>query len=138
MRRHLRPCGAGQRPADASVRDTRLFPSHTRILRIEIPAKRQRCHPEPKLAPLRQRAYANGNTALLVLARDWPGYSASCRIIPADSKSPGRSLRCGADAKGETMALMAGKQGLIMGVANERSLAWGIAKAISEQGAELA
>jgi len=36
------------------------------------------------------------------------------------------------------MALMAGKQGLIMGVANERSLAWGIAKAISEQGAELA
>src|SRR5262245_1183136 len=36
------------------------------------------------------------------------------------------------------MSLMAGKQGLIMGVANERSLAWGIAKAVGEQGAELA
>ncbi len=34
--------------------------------------------------------------------------------------------------------LMAGKRGLIMGVANDRSIAWGIAKACSEQGAELA
>ena len=34
--------------------------------------------------------------------------------------------------------LMAGKRGLIMGVANNRSIAWGIAKALSEQGAELA
>jgi enoyl-[acyl-carrier protein] reductase I len=33
---------------------------------------------------------------------------------------------------------MAGKRGLIMGVANERSLAWGIAKAVHAQGAELA
>jgi enoyl-[acyl-carrier protein] reductase I len=33
---------------------------------------------------------------------------------------------------------MAGKRGLIMGVANDRSLAWGIAKALSDQGAELA
>ena len=36
------------------------------------------------------------------------------------------------------MALMAGKQGLIMGVANERSLAWGIAKALHDEGAKLA
>jgi len=35
-------------------------------------------------------------------------------------------------------ALMAGKKGLIMGVANDRSIAWGIAKALREQGAELA
>lgn len=34
--------------------------------------------------------------------------------------------------------LMAGKRGLIMGLANDKSLAWGIAKALSEQGAELA
>jgi len=34
--------------------------------------------------------------------------------------------------------LMAGKKGLIMGVANDRSIAWGIAKAASDQGAELA
>src|ERR1051326_2282855 len=34
--------------------------------------------------------------------------------------------------------IMEGKRGLIMGVANERSLAWGIAKAAHAQGAELA
>ncbi len=34
--------------------------------------------------------------------------------------------------------LMAGKKGLIMGLANEKSLAWGIAKALGEHGAELA
>lgn len=34
--------------------------------------------------------------------------------------------------------LMHGKRGLIMGVANDRSLAWGIAKALHDQGAELA
>ena len=34
--------------------------------------------------------------------------------------------------------IMAGKRGLIMGLANDRSLAWGIAKALGEQGAELA
>ena len=36
------------------------------------------------------------------------------------------------------MGLMAGKQGLVMGVANERSLAWGIAQALHLQGARLA
>ena len=45
-------------------------------------------------------------------------------------------------AKNETMTsaaqLMAGKKGLIMGVANERSIAWGIAKACHDAGAELA
>ncbi len=34
--------------------------------------------------------------------------------------------------------LMAGKKGLIMGVANEKSIAWGMAKALSDAGAELA
>ena len=33
---------------------------------------------------------------------------------------------------------MQGKKGLIMGLANDRSLAWGIAKSLGEQGAELA
>ena len=36
------------------------------------------------------------------------------------------------------MGAMTGKRGLIMGVANERSIAWGIAKAMAEAGAELA
>ncbi len=34
--------------------------------------------------------------------------------------------------------LMRGKRGLVMGVANERSIAWGIAKALAAEGAELA
>ncbi|MBI2717683.1 MAG: enoyl-ACP reductase FabI [Rhizobiales bacterium] len=38
----------------------------------------------------------------------------------------------------EAKGLMAGKRGLIMGVANTRSIAWGIAKACAAQGAELA
>ena len=36
------------------------------------------------------------------------------------------------------MGLMKGKRGLIMGLANDKSLAWGIAKALHAQGAELA
>jgi enoyl-[acyl-carrier protein] reductase I len=38
----------------------------------------------------------------------------------------------------EAKPLMPGKRGLVMGVANDRSLAWGIAKAVATQGAELA
>ena len=34
--------------------------------------------------------------------------------------------------------LMAGKRGLVMGVANDRSIAWGIARVLHGQGAELA
>ncbi|MBT8425026.1 MAG: enoyl-ACP reductase FabI [Silicimonas sp.] len=37
-----------------------------------------------------------------------------------------------------TAGLMAGKRGLIMGLANDKSIAWGIAKAVADQGAELA
>jgi enoyl-[acyl-carrier protein] reductase I len=43
-----------------------------------------------------------------------------------------------ANAGVPTGNLMAGKRGLIMGVANNRSIAWGIAKACAAQGAELA
>ncbi|MFQ6551984.1 enoyl-ACP reductase FabI [Aestuariibius insulae] len=37
-----------------------------------------------------------------------------------------------------TTGLMDGKRGLIMGLANDKSIAWGIASALAEQGAELA
>jgi len=44
--------------------------------------------------------------------------------------------------RGKTMTqnngLLAGKRGIIMGVANNRSIAWGIARRAAEQGAELA
>ncbi len=39
---------------------------------------------------------------------------------------------------GENKGIMAGKRGLIMGVANSRSIAWGIAKSCADHGAELA
>ncbi|MBB4568480.1 MULTISPECIES: enoyl-ACP reductase FabI [Rhizobium] len=38
----------------------------------------------------------------------------------------------------QATGLMAGKRGVILGVANNRSIAWGIAKACSEAGAEIA
>jgi enoyl-[acyl-carrier protein] reductase I len=47
---------------------------------------------------------------------------------PYDNGGPGMT----------TSGLMAGKRGLIMGVANNRSIAWGIAKACRSHGAELA
>ncbi len=37
-----------------------------------------------------------------------------------------------------TQPLMAGKRGLVMGVANDRSIAWGIARKLAEHGAEMA
>jgi enoyl-[acyl-carrier protein] reductase I len=51
-------------------------------------------------------------------------------------------MRQAANLIGERMAsatgLMAGKRGLIMGVANDHSIAWGIAKELAAQGAEMA
>ena len=38
----------------------------------------------------------------------------------------------------ETASLLAGKRGLIMGVANDRSIAWGVARAAAAHGAEVA
>ena len=38
----------------------------------------------------------------------------------------------------EAAKLMAGKRGLVLGVANNRSIAWGITKAVTDQGAEVA
>ena len=39
---------------------------------------------------------------------------------------------------GAGMGLMTGKRGLIMGLANDKSIAWGIAKALAAEGAEMA
>jgi enoyl-[acyl-carrier protein] reductase I len=41
-------------------------------------------------------------------------------------------------ARGKMQDLMKGKRGLIMGVANDHSIAWGISKTLAGQGAELA
>ncbi len=42
------------------------------------------------------------------------------------------------DAQAAAAGLMQGRRGLVMGVANERSIAWGIARALRAHGAELA
>ena len=42
------------------------------------------------------------------------------------------------DEKNLTNGIMSGKRGIVMGVANDRSIAWGIADALAKQGAELA
>ena len=44
----------------------------------------------------------------------------------------------GKPANGATAGLMAGKRRLIMGLANDKSIAWGIARALAGAGAELA
>src|ERR1700756_219664 len=45
---------------------------------------------------------------------------------------------CCEDQMTNPSALMAGKRGLVMGVANGRSIAWGIAKAVADHGGQLA
>ena len=42
------------------------------------------------------------------------------------------------EARSQPAALMAGKRGLVMGVANDHSIAWGIARTLSRHGASLA
>jgi enoyl-[acyl-carrier protein] reductase I len=46
--------------------------------------------------------------------------------------------RISTDIMVDANGIMAGKRGLILGVANNRSVAWGIAKAVSDHGGELA
>jgi len=38
----------------------------------------------------------------------------------------------------QTQPLMAGKRGVVMGVANDRSIAWGISRVLAAHGAEIA
>jgi enoyl-[acyl-carrier protein] reductase I len=47
-------------------------------------------------------------------------------------------MRADEDTMTEAKPLMAGKRGLVMGVANERSIAWAIARVVHAHGAELA
>jgi enoyl-[acyl-carrier-protein] reductase (NADH) len=93
-------------------------------------------HPRPADAghpgaPVAGDPQRRGLTGLFGTERRRPDFwmgklgGASCRMI-------------GPRRKGTRMGLMAGKQGLVMGVANDRSLAWGIAKAAHAEGARLA
>src|SRR5437016_2020702 len=59
------------------------------------------------------------------------GYLQTCEVVPASKRSP--SMIPAVKAK-----LLEGKRGLIVGIANEQSIAWGCAKAFRAFGAELA
>jgi enoyl-[acyl-carrier protein] reductase I len=61
-----------------------------------------------------------------------------CRKINLKAKDGQFMADQDAGAGVPTGNLMAGKRGLIMGVANNRSIAWGIAKAVAAQGGEIA
>jgi enoyl-[acyl-carrier protein] reductase I len=61
--------------------------------------------------------------------------------IPEDRPDDAGGGAYGAEPRGKgarVAGLMQGKRGLIMGVANDHSIAWGIAKVLAEHGAELA
>jgi enoyl-[acyl-carrier protein] reductase I len=55
--------------------------------------------------------------------------------VPQPASKSATEVALTAPAPGK---LMAGKRGLVMGVANDHSIAWGIARAAASQGAELA
>ena len=56
-------------------------------------------------------------------------------MIATKQKSSGKGNRLMTQT-GTSQGVMHGKKGLIMGVANDRSIAWGIAAKLAEQGAE--
>src|SRR5437588_4288897 len=51
---------------------------------------------------------------------------------------PARVAGASMESSGAMTQLMQGKRGLIMGVANDHSIAWGIARALHQHGADLA
>jgi enoyl-[acyl-carrier protein] reductase I len=73
---------------------------------------------------------ASGQASPNMALACWPPY-------PMPYGAAGAS-RLGTSAMAEGSGLMRGKRGLIMGVANNRSIAWGIAKACHGAGAQLA
>ncbi|NBR40147.1 MAG: SDR family oxidoreductase, partial [Alphaproteobacteria bacterium] len=62
---------------------------------------------------------------------------AAVLMMALKQKSSGKGSRSMTQT-GTSHGVMHGKKGLIMGVANDRSIAWGIAAKLAEQGAELA
>src|SRR6266513_6294033 len=51
---------------------------------------------------------------------------------------PARVAGASMESSGAMTQVMKGKRGLIMGIANDHSIAWGIARSLAAQGAELA
>ena len=62
-----------------------------------------------------------------------PDASGGGAASPSSTHTPSKAVELP-----EVPKLMAGKRGLVMGVANDRSIAWGIATALHAAGAEMA
>src|SRR5262245_15306548 len=84
-------------------------------------------------SPYHSANNASGSAVSLIMTTICRGRSPSTTAILSRSRSPAKN-----DAMTSAAQLMAGKKGLIMGVANERSIAWAISKACHDAGAKLA
>ena len=67
-----------------------------------------------------------------------PAIDVLSQMMPEDVDARDKPGHDGRESVTTMQDLMKGKRGLIMGVANDHSIAWGIAKTLAAQGAELA
>ena len=95
--------------------------------------------------PYRRRSIRNSRACRsCASASTTPRSTPSCPIPSASAAPTPRSFSSAIPHKPRFQriasmdGLMKGKRGLVMGVANDHSIAWGIAQKLSEQGAELA
>src|SRR4051812_48673094 len=75
-----------------------------------------------------------GKSAKRVFARDVP----AIHVLASGYEGRGCPGMTKAEGDREMEGLMKGKRGLIMGIANDHSIAWGMAKTLHAHGAELA
>ena len=85
---------------------------------------------------LARRGLEYAPTHIALISFQWTRIRYLCQLTR--SPATGRNSFQAGIIMSENKGLMAGKRGLIMGVANNRSIAWGIAKACAAHGAELA
>src|SRR5438045_6565429 len=84
-------------------------------------------------SPYHSPKSTSGSAASLIMTTICRGAPASTTAILSRWLRPGKNSPMTA-----AVQLMAGKKGLIMGVANERSIAWAISKTCHDAGAKLA
>ena len=101
------------------------------------------------IGPYRRTRSGNSPTCRSCASGWTTSNSIPCCRIPSASAAPTRrwcshvtraekNKGNGAGDNAMTAGLMSGKRGLVMGVANDHSIAWGIARQLAEAGAELA
>ena len=92
----------------------------------------EKCRDRQKLAQtFDERAFTRGNSA------GYPNCRHDSRNVEVSDATALRRLKCAYHAEFMTQEVLAGKIGLVFGVANKRSIAWAIAKAWAAAGARL-